>query len=239
MAPPQPNTDPGAPPPAQGSPHEAAQRRDWVAYFDRMEGKPPRDTLLAALDAFGSVDPDAPPLALDLGCGDGRDTSELLSRGWRVWAQDSHPEAIRRLQARPGVEQALGDGRLRIAQADFVDLQLPSTAQLVNASFSLPFCPPDEFAKLWASIDAAIPPGGRFSGQLFGDRDDWAPLEDRTHLTRPQALALFDQYVLERFIEEDRPSTQPGEAHKHWHLFHIIARKRPAPSPPAPAQGHA
>lgn len=221
-------TRPATPPPA----HEAAQRRDWTAYFDRMQGSPPRDTLLGALDAFAAPDPADPPLAIDLGCGDGRDTAELLTRGWRVWAQDASDEGLRRLRARPECAAAEQDGRLRIVYTDFESLSLPEGATLVNASFSLPFCPPDHFPSLWAAIDAAIPPAGRFSGQLFGDRDDWATLEDRTHLTRAQTLALFDQFVLERFIEEDRPSRHTGEAHKHWHVFHIIARKRPP-------QGHA
>jgi len=235
MSSPSPSTNPGAVPPA----HEAAERRDWVAYFDRMEGKPPRETLLGALDAFGAVDPPDLPLALDLGCGDGRDTAELLSRGWRVWAQDSHPDGIRRLRARPGALGSERDGRLQIDEAAFEDIELPAGASLVNASFSLPFCPPGSFASLWSRIDRAIPAGGRFSGQLFGDRDGWAIHEDRTHLTRAQVLALFDQYVLERFVEDDRPSSHPGEAHKHWHVFHIIARKRPATDPNARDQGTA
>ncbi len=214
---------PRTPPP----PHEAAQRRDWPAYFDRMQGKPPRDTLLGALDAFAGSAPSEAPLAIDLGCGDGRDTTELLARGWRVWAQDSSDDALGRLRAREDCAAAESDGRLEIAHAAFENLRLPTGASLVNASFSLPFCPPAHFPALWSGIDTAIPPGGRFSGQLFGDRDGWATLEDRTHLARPQVMTLFDQYVLERFIEEDRPSAHAGEAHKHWHVFHIIARKRP------------
>ena len=57
-------------------------------------------------------------------------------------------------------------------------------------------------------------------------RDDWAIIEDRTHLTRAETLGLFDQYILEHFEEEDRPSSHGGEHHKHWHVFHIVARKR-------------
>jgi len=212
---------PQAPPPA----HEAAARRDWVAYFDRMAGKPARETLTAALDAFGPVDPADAPLGVDLAAGDGRDTAEMLRRGWRVWAHDGHPDGLRRLRERPECAAAERDGRLTVVLADFADVRIPP-ARLVNCSFSLPFCPPGDFPGLWRKIDHAVEPGGRFSGQLFGDRDDWALLEDRTHLTRPQVLDLFSNYVLERFSEEDRPSVHAGEAHKHWHVFHIIARKR-------------
>tara|TARA_R110002096_G_scaffold435816_1_gene663121 strand:+ start:139348 stop:140013 length:666 start_codon:yes stop_codon:yes gene_type:complete len=205
--------------------HEAAHRRDWPAYFDRMEGKPARDTVLKALERFGDIDQSNPPLAVDLGCGAGRDSVAMLSAGWNVWAQDGSQDGLNRTKARPEIQAAIKANRIQITHAHFEELTIPS-ATLVNASFSLPFCPPDHFPALWSKIDAAIKPGGRFSGQFFGDRDDWAILDDRTHLTRAETINLFDQYILESFIEEDRPSTHTGDNHKHWHVFHIVARKR-------------
>lgn len=205
--------------------HEAAERRDWSAYFDRMEGKPPRATLLWALDKFGPVDPSDAHLAVDLGCGSGQDLIPLLERGWRVRACDADREGLARLRVRPACAAAITDGRLTVERADFQSVEIPP-ATLINASFALPFCPPAHFPALWSRIDAALESGGRFAGQIFGDRDDWSILEDRTHLTRAETLALFDQYILEHFEEEDRPSSHAGEHHKHWHVFHIVARKR-------------
>src|SRR5258708_38245889 len=73
---------------------------DWREYSDRMAGRPPRQTLLAALERFGG---DASGRsAVDLGCGEGRDTIALLRRGWRVLAIDAEAAAIARLVARPG-----------------------------------------------------------------------------------------------------------------------------------------
>src|SRR5262245_722378 len=149
----------------------------WTRYYDAA-GDAPRDTLLAALERF-----EDPGGAVDLGCGTGRDTIELLRRGWRVTAVDAEPEALRRLLARV----ANGERRLLETQASrYEDAVLPA-CDLVNASWSLPFCTPQRFAEVWARIVASLRPGGRFSGQLFGDRDGWAPADDITFLTRGEA----------------------------------------------------
>ncbi|MFK7759062.1 MAG: trans-aconitate 2-methyltransferase [Phycisphaerales bacterium] len=217
-------SNPPPTPPSSPPVHEAAARRDWPAYFDRIEGKPPRQTLLTALANAGEVSTESPPLAVDLGCGSGRDTLILLEHGYKVWAQDSSQDGLQRSRARKPIQQAIDQSKAQLIQADFQDLAIPN-ASLVNASFSLPFCPPAAFDQLWESINDSIQPGGRFCGQFFGDRDDWAILEDRTHLTRAKTISLFDQYILESFTEEDRPSEQPNQAHKHWHVFHVVARK--------------
>jgi tellurite methyltransferase len=53
---------------------------DWVNYYQAVEGRPPRETLLKALAHFEADSPlDQTRLAIDLGCGDGRDTVELLA----------------------------------------------------------------------------------------------------------------------------------------------------------------
>jgi len=66
----------------------------WTRYYDAA-GVDPRPTVLAALERFDRESPGA-RFAVDLGCGTGRDTLELLRRGWRVLAIDSQAEAIER-----------------------------------------------------------------------------------------------------------------------------------------------
>ncbi|VAX36013.1 SAM-dependent methyltransferase [hydrothermal vent metagenome] len=202
-----------------------ASQRDWPAYFDVVAGKPPRETLTAALDAFEAegrpTAENQPPLAIDLGCGEGRDTAELLGRGWRVLAIDGHPDAIRRLGERDDLVPA---DRVEIRYEPFEGLVLPR-AMLVNASFSLPFCPPEHFEALWAAICEAIEPGGRFAGQFFGDRDDWAPIPDRSHQTRAEAEALLARFEVELFEEVEDDSKDALENPKHWHRFDVVARK--------------
>ena len=105
------------------------------------------------------------------------------------------------------------------------DVDIPS-ADLVHASFSLPYCPPDAFPRLWRDLRAAIRPEGRFAGELFGDRDTWAATErDMTFLDVSSARELFDGMELESFEEEESEDEGWGDEIKHWHVFHAIARR--------------
>jgi len=66
---------------------------DWPGYFRAVLGKEPRETLVRALDLF-TDEAFAGGLAVDIAAGEGRDTLELLKRGWKVVATDSHPDAF-------------------------------------------------------------------------------------------------------------------------------------------------
>jgi tellurite methyltransferase len=186
---------------------------EWSRYYDAVDDKP-RETLLAAVERFA-----APGNAVDLGCGTGRDTVELLRRGWNVVAIDSEAEAIRRLRAVTG-----DDERLATQVASYEDAALPE-CDLVNASWSLPFCRPEIFDVVWDRIVDSIRPGGRFAGQLFGDRDEWSTEHDMTFHTRVQAEALFLVFELESFDEVEEDSETVLGQPKHWHVFNVVARK--------------
>jgi tellurite methyltransferase len=202
----------------------APRASGWVKYYAGTEGRPPRPTLLAALDHFAAER--ICGVAADLGCGDGRDAIELLRRGWRVIAVDSEPIAIERLRARRNLPPA---AQLDLRGVKFEDADW-GKVELVNSSFALPFCPPGAFPALWRKIDASIVTGGRFAGQLCGPRDSWAErgMDNRpiTFHDEISARKLFANYTLELFEIEETDSVTPRGETKHWHLFHIIARKR-------------
>lgn len=195
--------------------------RDWPGYFVAVAGKPPRETLIAALDSF-QREGFAPGLAVDLGAGEGRDTLELLKRGWRVVATDGHPEAFDHLW--PRVPPEVTD-HLTTEEADFGDMMIPH-CDLVNASFALPFCPPNDFPGLWKRIVEAIRPGGRFAGQFFGDRDSWASMPDRTHHTQADVLELLKGFQVEMLNLEEKDDKPDVRNPKHWQVFHVVARKK-------------
>ncbi|MEB3357943.1 MAG: class I SAM-dependent methyltransferase [Synechococcales bacterium] len=198
-------------------------KRRWSDYYQAVEGRPPRPTLLKALELFDSeVAGGDPRFAVDLGCGDGRDTAELLRRGWRVLGIDGEPEAIARLSHRPDLDQQLLETRVQ----RFEEVTLPADVDLINASFSLPFCAPDAFPGLWTTIVDALRPGGRFCGQLFGDRDTWAAYSDITSCTRSELDELLQPFMVEFFEEEEHPGTTALGDEKQWHIFQLVIKKK-------------
>lgn len=206
-------------PPTSDRPKAAPARRRWTDYYAATEGRPPRRTLLFALERFG--DATATRRATDLGCGDGRDTIELLRRGWSVVAIDSEPDAIARLAARGDLPRGASID-LRCEKFEEADW---GAVELVNSSFALPLCPPALFPALWTKIARSLTCGGRFAGQLYGTRDSWAGRETMTFFDRPAAEALFADYAVELFEEEESDAVTPRGEHKHWHIFHVVARR--------------
>lgn len=192
-------------------------KRDWKAYYNAVANLPPRKTILTALTAFKE-----PGMAIDLGCGDGRDTVEILRQNWAVLAIDKEPEAIARLRARPIVNI----NRLVTQIVSFEKLQIPQSVDLINASFSLPFCSPEAFPSLWNQILNSLVTGGRFCGHLFGERDSWRDRELINCFTRLQIETLLKSYAIELLEEEEHPGTTPLGEDRYWHIFHIVAKKR-------------
>jgi tellurite methyltransferase len=203
----------------------------WTRYYDAA-GVDPRPTVLAALERFDRESPGA-RFAVDLGCGTGRDTLELLRRGWRVLAIDSQAEAIERLRAQADLDGA--SDRLETLTASFETANWPD-ADLVNASFALPFTAPETFDSVWQRLTSSLRLGGRFCGQLFGERDEWvsSPPTASGDWSSPPAMTFHSRADVDRLlgdfdveqleeIEEDG-TTAVGDP-KHWHLFHVVARK--------------
>lgn len=198
-----------------------ATTRDWPGYFEVTQGRPPRDTLLHGLSLFDHESKTS-GFAVDLGCGEGRDTAELLRRHWNVLAIDGHPDALNRLMHRTD-HNAMENLTMQLAALEQVKLP---PCDLLNASFSLPFCEPAHFDSMWNRIIESVRPGGRFAGQLFGDRDSWAKIPDRSHFTREQVDQYLEPFEVEMLKEEEREGQDCSGVSKHWHVYHIVARKR-------------
>lgn len=210
--------------------------RDWTTYYAAVAGKGPRETLLAAVARASGLG--ASPPAIDLGAGEGRDTFELLRRGFRVLALDPHPDALRRIRASVPPDAA---DRLTLVEAgsEHLDDALAAhpafrRAAVINASFSLPFIRPDRFPRAWTAIRAALAPGGCFAGQFFGPHDTWASIPGRSHHTREQVQQFLAGLTVHQFEESRKPGHDAEGNPKNWHVFHVVAQNPPVSSPTGP-----
>ena len=52
-----------------------------------------------------------------------------------------------------------------------------------------------------------------------------------TFLEKNEAQALLDGLEIEMFEEEEADGVTPRGNPKHWHIFHVVARKPTEPAP--------
>ncbi len=192
----------------------------WKKYYQANEGRGLRPLLTEWL---GLIQPNVVGQAIDLGCGEGIETLALLQAGWRVLAFDREPEGIARLKVRTPPELV---DRLEARELPFEMINLLPRADLIHAAYSIPFCTPEYFPTLWRLITESLNTGGRFVGQLFGVNDAWSANRAMTFHTADGVATLFDGFTFESYqeFEGERP-TALGDL-KHWHVFHLIARKQ-------------
>jgi len=197
----------------------------WPDYYEVTAERPSWTTTKTAAEAFGEHPADGPRFAVDLGCGAGRDSRELLGRGWRVLATDMTPEGIETLRS---LTPEADLERLNTEVSVLSEFEIPP-CDLVNANLILPFQPAADYAAVWERIRAAIPVGGRFSGMLFGDRDQAADEPDMTCPTPDIIRGYLDGFEIEYWVEkEEDGETALGDAH-HFHVIEVVAVRRTLP----------
>ena len=160
-------------------------------------------------------------VAVDIGCGAGRDTIFLIKNGWQAISVDK--EDVKDI-----IYKQLSRKEKRcfkFLNIKIEDYELKSV-DLVVAFNSLPFCYQNAFGDAWKSVVNSIKANGYFIGTFFGRNDDWAKLkQDMVFMSREECVNLFKEFKIEKFeeIEEDNMSAV-GE-NKHWHIFKIVAKK--------------
>ena len=163
-----------------------------------------------------------PRRAVDLGCGGGRDIAEMLRRGWAVLAIDAEATAIERLAARDDLPST---GRLETRIGRFEEIDWPACRA---GEFQLrPAALPALGVSRAVVADRRLPrsrrplrgPALRRPGRVVRRPFDHLSLS-------PGGRCAARGFEVEHLREEEDDSITPRGRPKHWHIFHIVARKK-------------
>ncbi|MFC5828334.1 class I SAM-dependent methyltransferase [Nonomuraea insulae] len=144
-------------------------------YEDHALPFPGGAELSEALDAFrptGSV--------LELACGQGKWTAQLLRHTADVTAVDASPEMLAIASARVGAE------RVRFVPADLFRWRPERRYDVVFFGFWLSHVPPERFASFWSLVDDCLKPAGRvfFVDDSYRTADELIEGEESTTIRR-------------------------------------------------------
>lgn len=186
----------------------------WTKYQQRTASGKPRPLLVEALSHVKEKE-----AALDIGAGALNDTQFLLSqeKSFREIVSIDITPQFKELTVPAGIQFSYIQGRLE-------DYRFPSNYfDLISAQYTLPFIPEDHFKEVWTNIHAALKENGIFTGQLFGERDDWFGKNGMTFHTKNEAEKLLNGFEIITFKEAEY--TEESERKKHWHYFDLIIKK--------------
>jgi len=189
---------------------------NWEEYVVKTKDKKPRPFLVKAAALVKNRNE-----ALDLGSGALNDVRYFVTLGFKhVTAVDSKPVAADIIKHFPKeiVSYVINT---------FEEFKFPENHyDLISAQYALPFNSKESFDRVVDSIVKSLKPGGVFTGQFFGDRDEWnTPQSEMTFHNREQAEKLLSGLEVKEFIEEEQEGKTAKGYMKRWHVFHFIAVK--------------
>jgi trans-aconitate methyltransferase len=194
----------------------------WQAYYEKTKALAPRPLLLEVLGYIDRSGGLQAKRAIDLGCGAGQDTLELLKQGWSVTAVDNSSEGLEILKNGLGPTQT----QCTFIENSFEKIQSLPSATLVYASLSLPFCSKAEFPKFWQKVKSAVERGGWFAADFFGPEDDWVKTGGVTGHSEAEIRKMLSDFNIEKCNETKKfGKTRLGDD-KHWHIISVIGRRR-------------
>lgn len=190
-------------------------------YYERSLAVDVYPHLKMALDL---IDISLPKVAVDVGCGAGRDALHLAEIGFTVHAYDKSDVAITRLKELCPLHL---NEMLFPEVCTFDQFEYPRSS-LVSACSSLFFCPSELFPHAWLKITQSILHGGVFCGHFMGPNDSWAKMArgDITVHTCANLDELFKHTfrIVDVYEHNSEGTTLVGKK-KHWHTYSVVAQK--------------
>lgn len=183
---------------------------DWSAHHELTKNNLPSELLVKALANVPRRD-----RVLDIGDGALKDARYLLGEGFDVTVVDQNilplTSTFKKLHCHA------------VAFDEFVFEK--DAFDLATAMFALPFNPPESFDTVFTAIKDSLKSGGIFCGQFFGKRDGWSDRLEMTFHTKEQVEQLFADMEIISLVEVEKDSKTADGNPKHWHVFHVIAKK--------------
>jgi tellurite methyltransferase len=189
-------------------------KKGWGEYYEITKNNPPSDLLIKALQYVTTKE-----RAIDIGAGALKDTRYLLEQGFIVTAIDISAAIAE-------YAQKLENSNLSYQVTSFDTFDFPETAyDIANASYALPFNSPDTFHSMFTAVKNSLKKGGVFCGQFFGIHDEWSSRRKMTFHTKEQVEELLKDMEIVSLEEVDQEGQMENGTTKHWHIFHVIAKK--------------
>lgn len=210
---------------SENNPGTDIRKVDWNEYYKNKSNQTPRETLITALEYISKNKNKRKDLfAVDVGCGHGADTIELLKQGWKVFATDGDENGLRILNESVDDSHKKNLITKKISFENYGNIRIKK-CDLLNAGYCLPFCKPQHFNVFWENISGFIKKGGVFSGQFFGENDEWTYNKEMTFHNLKAVKKLFTNFKIIYFEEKDEDGKTASGESKHWHVFSVTAEK--------------
>lgn len=189
----------------------------WKEYYEKVGLSPNALTMLAALRVTSKRE------ALDLGCGNGRDSLYLMLQGFEViTAVDSSPDAPKWLA--PGI--------LRVEQ-DIESFMFERHKSLLTNRYDLVVCintfffiKKETVLRLIDAMHTATAPLQFMAFNVLGERDGWvASGREVSHFADAEIEGLRERHSRADYELREFEGTVADGTPKHWHYHNFIYRK--------------
>ncbi|HBL83540.1 MAG: hypothetical protein A2Y17_00430 [Clostridiales bacterium GWF2_38_85] len=191
----------------------------WKKYNELTKNSPPRQMVVKAVELFG----DFVGNAIDIGSGAGNDSIYLINYNWNVLAVDKSSNGFDNIKNNLSNEQKI---KFSSKQITFEELDVLPKCDLINSSFSIPFCQPAYFNKFLDVIKNSISVNGRFAGNFFGKNDGWSKSDQMSFCSIEDVRNIFSDFEVEFIEEKEYDGKTAAGNDKHWNIINLVARKK-------------